>query len=166
MKNFVAIDFETANQHRSSVCSVGLVVVRNAVVTDRYYSLILPRPNFFIKYTTAVHGLSETDVVGARPFPQVWAEVEPLLQALPLVAHNSAFDEGCLRAAFERYQLPYPNYRFCCTLLAAKKQLKGLLPNFRLPTVAAHYGYDLREHHHALADAEACAMIALKLLAE
>ncbi len=28
MQDFVAIDFETANGRRSSVCSVGIVVVR------------------------------------------------------------------------------------------------------------------------------------------
>lgn len=29
MKDFAAIDFETANGQRSSICSVGLVVVRD-----------------------------------------------------------------------------------------------------------------------------------------
>ena len=29
MKDFAAIDFETANNERSSVCSVGIVIVRN-----------------------------------------------------------------------------------------------------------------------------------------
>ena len=29
MENFAAIDFETANEQRTSVCSVGLVIVRN-----------------------------------------------------------------------------------------------------------------------------------------
>ena len=28
MKNFIAFDFETANQHRHSICSVGMVFVR------------------------------------------------------------------------------------------------------------------------------------------
>lgn len=30
MKDFAAIDFETANQQRTSVCSVGIVIVRDA----------------------------------------------------------------------------------------------------------------------------------------
>lgn len=29
MENFAAIDFETANRERSSVCSVGIVIVKN-----------------------------------------------------------------------------------------------------------------------------------------
>ena len=36
MKDFAAIDFETANGNRSSVCSVGLVIVRDGRVTDRF----------------------------------------------------------------------------------------------------------------------------------
>ena len=31
MKDFAAIDFETANNERSSVCSVGVVIVRGRV---------------------------------------------------------------------------------------------------------------------------------------
>ena len=42
MKDFAAIDFETANNERSSVCSVGLVIVRNGEIVDSFYSLIQP----------------------------------------------------------------------------------------------------------------------------
>ena len=41
MKNFAAIDFETANEQRTSVCSVGIVIVREGEIVDTYYSLIL-----------------------------------------------------------------------------------------------------------------------------
>ena len=33
----------------------------------------------------------------------------------------------------------------------------------QLHTVSEHCGYDLKQHHHALADAEACAAIALNM---
>ncbi|KAA5432941.1 exonuclease, partial [Bacteroides cellulosilyticus] len=42
MKNFAAIDFETANEQRTSVCSVGIVIVREGEIVDTYYSLIRP----------------------------------------------------------------------------------------------------------------------------
>ena len=41
MKDFAAIDFETANEQRTSVCSVGVVIVRDGEIVDHYYSLIL-----------------------------------------------------------------------------------------------------------------------------
>ena len=42
MQNFAAIDFETANGQRSSICSVGVVTVRGGVIVDRFYSLVQP----------------------------------------------------------------------------------------------------------------------------
>ena len=36
MKDFAAIDFETANQQRTSVCSVGIVIVRDGEIADSY----------------------------------------------------------------------------------------------------------------------------------
>ena len=53
LTDFAAIDFETANGRRTSVCSVGIVVVRGGAVVDTYYSLIRPRPNFYSRFTTA-----------------------------------------------------------------------------------------------------------------
>lgn len=55
MQDFVAIDFETANGRRSSVCSVGIVIVRGGVIVDRFYSLIQPSPNYYTYWTTEVH---------------------------------------------------------------------------------------------------------------
>ncbi len=165
MKDFAAIDFETANGCRSSVCSVGVVIVRDGQITDRFYSLIYPRPDFFTYWTTRVHGLTMLDVEDAPPFPDVWAQIASLIEGLPLVAHNSPFDEGCLKAVFQEYGMDYPDsYRFHCTCRAARRRLGNLLPNHQLHTVARHCGYDLANHHHALADAEACAAIAVKLL--
>ena len=157
MKDFAAIDFETANGRRTSVCSVGVVVVRGGEVVDTLYSLIRPRPNFYSRFTTAIHGLSYEDTAQAPDFADVWKQIAPRIEGLPLVAHNSPFDEGCLRAVFELYGMPYPGYRFYWTFGSS-------LPNHQLHTVSAACGFDLANHHHALADAEACARIALKIL--
>lgn len=163
MLDFAAIDFETANAERTSVCSVGIIVVRGGQIVHRYYSLIRPEPDYYNYHNTRVHGLTAADTESARIFPDVWAEVEPLIAGLPLVAHNKPFDEGCLKAVFRMYRMDYPDYPFFCTLQAARRQLRHL-SDHRLPTVARCCGYILAQHHQALADAEACAAIALKLL--
>jgi DNA polymerase-3 subunit epsilon len=80
------------------------------------------------------------------------------------VAHNARFDEGCLKAVFKVYQMDYPDYRFYDTLTASRRQFGQSLPNHQLQTIAVACGYDLQNHHHALADAEACAAIAQYLL--
>ena len=78
--------------------------------------------------------------------------------------HNASFDEGCLKAVFQTYQMEYPGYEFHCTCRASRRKLGSLLPNHQLQTVAAYCGYDLTMHHNALADAEACVWIARELL--
>ena len=165
MQDFAAIDFETANGQRSSVCSVGIVVVRGGVMTDTFYSLIKPEPNYYNWFCQEVHGLGHEDTDNAEVFPKVWAKVEPLIEGLPLVAHNKRFDESCLRAVMQVYQMDWPDYDFRCTLQASRRKLRTL-ENHQLHTVAAACGYNLEHHHHALADAEACAAIAIKLMKE
>lgn len=186
MTDFVAIDFETANGEPCSVCSVGIVMVRGGRVADTFYSLVHPTPDYYAPSCQRVHGLGPGDTDAAPLFPDVWAEavrriaqvyqagmlplddlpspLEPGRGRIPFVAHNARFDEGCLRAAFRTYQMDYPDYTFFDTLRASRRTFGRSLPNHRLPTVAAACGYDLRNHHHALADAEACAAIAMRIL--
>ena len=164
MLDFAAIDFETANEWPSSVCSVGVVVVRGGLVTKRFYSLIHPEPEYFRWFCRKIHGLGPEDTEDAPVFPNVWKQIEPLIDGLPLVAHNARFDEGCLQAVFRVYRMDYPDYVFLDTLSASRRHYGSLLPDHQLQTVAAACGYDLLHHHNALADAEACAAIALKLL--
>ncbi len=163
MRDFAAIDFETANGQRSSVCSVGVVIVRDGRVADKLYRLIRPVPNYYSWFTTKVHGMTYNDTACEPLFPEVWAEIAPLVAGLPLVAHNSPFDEGCLRAVHAHYSMDYPDYAFYCTCRASRRRHPGL-ENHQLHTVAAYCGYNLENHHHALADAEACAEIAIQIL--
>ncbi len=162
MQDFVAIDFETANNEPSSVCAVGIVVVQGGEIVDRFYSLIQPEPNYYTYWCSRVHGLTQRDTDEADIFPKVWAKIEPLIAGLPLVAHNKAFDENCLKAVFRVYQMDYPDYEFHCTCIASRKVWPE--GHHNLDIIAARCGYDLKHHHHALADAEACAAIALQIL--
>ena len=163
MLDFAAIDFETANSESSSVCSVGIVVVRGGEVVDTFYSLIQPEPNYYNYFCQRVHGLSCRDTDDAPVFPRVWEQIEPLIEGLPLVAHNAWFDQGCLKAVFRVYQMDYPDYVFYDTLKASRKAFPDA-PNHQLHTIAALCGFDLKNHHHALADAEAAAAIAIEIL--
>ncbi|MBD5280347.1 MAG: 3'-5' exonuclease [Bacteroides sp.] len=164
MLNFAAIDFETANGNPCSVCSVGVVIVRDGKVVKKIYKLIHPVPNYYSPGNVMVHGITKDDTDNEDTFPEVWAEIVPHLEGLPLVAHFCRFDEGCLRAAHRRFDMTYPEYKFYCTCTASRRVFGRSLPNHKLPTVAKRCGYDLTEHHHALADAEAAAAIALKIL--
>ena len=154
---------------------MGVVIVRDGEIVDSFYSLIQPEPNYYNYWCSQVHGLTREDTEEAPIFPKVWAQIEKKLVlseedavrlgrlTLPLVAHNKAFDESCLKAVFHVYQMAYPDYDFYCTCVASRRKLP-YLPNHQLHTVAAACGFYLENHHHALADAEACAAIAIKIL--
>ena len=179
MRDFIAIDFETANECPSSVCSIGAVLVRDGEIVNTFYSLIKPEPDYYKWFCQQVHGLGHGDTDDADVFPLVWDRLQKELLggldilsedtsedsiALPLVAHNAGFDSRCLREVFGCYRMDYPEFVFHDTLAAARRHFTGTLENHRLPTVAAACGYNLDDHHHALADAEACAWIAREIL--
>lgn len=161
---FNALDFETANEQPSSVCSVGLVIVRNDIIVDSFYSLIHPEPEYYQWFCRRVHGLGPEDTEDAPLFPEVWEWIAPMLEDYPLVAHNARFDEGCLKAVHRVYRMDYPDYVFRDTLAASRRHFGRALENHQLQTVASACGFDLTRHHHALADAEACAWIAREIL--
>lgn len=171
MKDFVAIDFETANGSRSSVCSVGIVIVRDGEIVDNFYSLIRPVPDYYASFCQEVHGLGPDDTADAALFPEVWEAAERKVREyfpcirdgeVPFVAHNAPFDGGCLRAVFAAYDMGEPPYEFMDTLSASRRRWQG--QSNTLDAAAARVGYDLTNHHHALADAEACAWLAMEIL--
>ena len=171
MDNFVAIDFETANGKKSSICSVGIVIVKGGEIVDNFYSLVKPMPNYYAWFCQEVHGLNYENTCDAQEFPDVWADAQrkiheyfPYIEdgEVPFVAHNKAFDENCLKAVFAAYDIVYPDYEFECTLLKSRKVWPE--GHHNLDIIAGYCGYDLQNHHHALADAEACAVIAKQIL--
>jgi DNA polymerase-3 subunit epsilon len=157
--NFVAIDFETAQYARESICSAGLVKFLDGKAQDSYYSLVRPpilysRPDF-----TKIHGLTIKDVRSAPSFADIWdTEALPFIGNMPLAAHNASFDMGALRAVLEWHGLPVPPLRYFCTLALSRNVWPGLRSH-SLPNLGAHFNIQY-EAHHALDDARTCGDIA------
>ena len=63
MRDFAAIDFETANNERASVCSVGVVIVRGGEIVDKFYSLIKPEPEYYKYWCSQVHGYCNINAI-------------------------------------------------------------------------------------------------------
>ena len=162
MDSFIAIDFEISNYKRTSICSVGMVFVENKQIVDTHYALVKPEPNFYIPEFIKIHGITHSDTREADSFDVVWNNILPKIGSLPFVAHNKAFDFACLKATLAAYNLPEFANDFYCTLVQSRRVLPHLV-NHKLPTVSKHCGYDLTNHHNAMADAHACAAIALKI---
>ncbi|WP_339222968.1 TerD family protein [Paenibacillus sp. FSL H8-0332] len=159
--NFTAIDFETANSGRSSACALGLVQVRDGIVTAEHNWLIDPQQPFD-GMNIAIHGITPSMIRGQPTFAELWPTVEPLLQGEIVIAHNAAFDMSVLRYCLDDYSLCYPGFQYLCTYLLGKKMLQDL-PSHKLNVISAHFGIRLK-HHDALEDARASALILLKLM--
>lgn len=159
--NFTAIDFETANSSRSSACSLGLVQVREGVITAEHVWLIDPCQRFD-GMNIAIHGITPSMVQGQPTFGELWPLLEPLLQGEIVVAHNAAFDMSVLRYCLDATGTSYPDFQYLCTYLLGKKMLQEL-PSHKLNVISQHFGIPLK-HHDALDDARAAAIILLKLM--
>ncbi|WP_431190032.1 3'-5' exonuclease [Desulfurivibrio dismutans] len=160
MITFAAIDFETANYHRSSACALGVVIVANGKIVRRFYELIRPPSTRFT--FTHIHGLSWHDVRQAPVFGQVWPGIAEELTTVDfLAAHNASFDRGVLGACCTEHELQLPAPPFVCTMQLARNQwnmrptkLSDVCRNLQIPL----------NHHHAASDAEACARIVMSAL--
>lgn len=162
--NFVAIDFETANSRRDSVCSLGITVVKNNKIVEEKYWLVKPRIFRFDPINISIHGIREADVINEKEFDEVWHEIKPYLEDKLVIAHNASFDFSVLRNTLDLYDIEYPKLDYCCTLVASKIFYRYLM-NHKLNTVNKHLGYKFK-HHHASEDATACANILINISKE
>lgn len=122
MNDFIAIDVETANFEASSICAIGAVKVLDGRISDSFYSLVKPEPDYYTYRCVAVHGITAQDTADAPCFDSVWRDLSRWAGALPFVAHNAEFDLRCIRAACRVYRLEAPEL-FHCTLKAARAQV-------------------------------------------
>lgn len=158
--DFVAIDFETANEQSSSACQLGAVVVRGGEEVASHCWWIRPRPMRFSSHNIAVHGIRPSQVSNEAEFGDLWSEIWEVLCNQVLVAHNAGFDMGVLRACLQQHRLPIPDIQFTCTRAIARQAW----PNhsgFGLRAIADRLGICFR-HHDALEDARACAQILIE----
>ncbi|MCG1009324.1 3'-5' exoribonuclease [Salinicoccus sp. ID82-1] len=156
--DYIAVDLETANGNRSSICSIGLVKFKDGEIIDEYYSLVDPEVEYFARMNISIHGITEDDVAGERTFPEVMKEVEAFIGDYPLVAHFSQFDMYALEDAYNRYEMEIPPFQYFCSFRLSKQLYK--MASYRLPAMCAYFGIDNSNHHNALADARMSGLIA------
>ncbi|MEN2767817.1 3'-5' exonuclease [Ornithinibacillus xuwenensis] len=157
--NFVSIDFETANEKRNSPCAVGIVLANETEIVDEYYTLINPETNFN-PFNIRVHGITESDVLGAQTFSEIWPTLDSYLSGNVVVAHNASFDMSVIRQTLDYQGLAYPEMDYLCTANIAKRVWPNI-ENHKLNTLARYHGIQF-EHHHALEDARVAAKVMQK----
>ncbi|MBI9069869.1 MAG: 3'-5' exoribonuclease [Salinivirgaceae bacterium] len=152
--NFVALDVETAQGKRWSICQIGLVFFENNTITKTITEYIQPPENEYFYWNIKIHGITP-EVTKDKPyFPEVWERIYPLLKNKKLVAHNSSFDKSCLNQALKYYEMDVPEFDFDCTYKLSGEKLN---------IACESWGITLDNHHDATCDAKACGLLYLKL---
>ncbi len=154
---FTAIDFETAQGYRWSICQVGLVRVEGGVISNEINLLVQPPNNYYWNKLINIHGIRPEDTYNAPTFDKIWHKIEPYIKGQTVVAHNGfSFDFNALEQTLEYYGMEAPHYEKYCTYRIFKDNLASLCNKFSIPL----------NHHDALSDARACAKLFLMHLSK
>ena len=161
--NFTALDFETANTKKSSVCSIGLVRVENGEIVEEYEKILKPEPFYFRKINTNIHGIKMEDCFDAPTFKEIWPEVKHWMNDQIIVGHNVlSVEKSILFHLADFYDLDFQPKDFLCTMKLSRVELNKLTKH-SLPNVYFELFKKTVNHHNALEDARACAEIAIDI---
>lgn len=153
---FVALDVETANIAKASICQIGIACIREDGGILTYTTLIDPE-DAFDSDNIRVHGIDAKAVRGAPRFPTVLDRIGLLLSRQPVVQHSD-FDRLAIADACTKYGLAEPTWQWKNSLTVARRAWPGLEGGHGLRNLKAVLGLDFI-HHDAGEDAWAAAQI-------
>lgn len=152
IKDYISVDIENPNTRGNSICSIGIVVVKNNIVSDEKYSLINPEDRFDIN-NSSITGLNYSDVKDAPTFKDYWKSIKELFENNIIVGHNITYDLSVIAKALERYDIEVPIFNYYCTLELARNFINT--GSYSLNSLCDLLNIKLEKHHNALEDAKA-----------
>ena len=158
--NFNVIDVETANADRASICQIGIVHVREGVITDHWQSLVNPNV-WFDPLNVSIHGINAKDVKNSPSLSDIRGELYRLSGSI-LISHTS-FDRVAIERALTKHNLE----PLRVTWLDSARIVRRAWPEqygksgWGLKKVATDLDI-VFSHHDALEDAKAAAEIVLR----
>jgi DNA polymerase III epsilon subunit-like protein len=156
---FVALDVETANHDRGSICQIGVACVRPDNSIDTWVTYVNPQTSRWA--FTHIHGITRPMVTEAPTMDQVLHVLDARLQGLTIYQHSS-FDRSAIRAFCESAGRTEPNWIWKDSGGVARRAWPELRGNggHGLASLKTHLGLDF-EHHDAGEDARAAAQVVL-----
>ena len=162
--NYLVLDIEVVNRCVTSIATIGIVGVNNGKIVEKKEYYIKPEPFIFDSRMTKINGLNPEDFVVSPSFPEIWSDLSSRLSAYDFcVAHNASFDFGVLKGCCDAYHLNYKNIPILDSLTYTKNSYLEV-PDHKLSTLCHCLNIDISNHHNALADALATAMIMMLLI--
>ena len=162
-QEFVAFDLETTglSSINDRIIEIGAVILKNGKEIDRFQTFVDPG-RMLERKIVELTGITDEMLVGAPKATEVIPKFLDFIGDRVLVAHNSDFDTGFIRAECERQGLDY-HYTAADTLILSQNMLPHL-NKFKLDIVAEALQLPEFNHHRAADDAVTCGLIMAKLL--
>ena len=157
-QEYVAFDMETTglSSRSDTIIEIGAVIMKNGKEVDRFQTFVDPERTLDRKIVELT-GITDEMLRGAPKIEEVLPKFLAFCGERVLVAHNSDFDTGFVRAACEKLGLPY-TFTAADTLILAQN-LMPQLNKFKLDIVANALSLPEFNHHRAADDAVICGMI-------
>ena len=156
IKDYISVDIENPNTRGNSICSIGIIIVKDNKIIDKKYSLINPEDRFDIN-NSKITGLTYADVKDAPTFKEYWKIIEDLFKNNVIVGHNITYDLSVISKALERYDIDAPVFNYYCTLKLSRKYINT--NSYSLNSLCDLLKINLDNHHNALEDALASQQI-------
>lgn len=166
--NYTVFDVETANNQRDSICSIGFIRYENGQIVHEEEILINPEVEFNY-FNIKIHGITQEMVRNKPTFSDIWPEIKQYFSDTILVAHNAkSMDLNALYKTLERYQLPLVENQYICTYELAREIFRNndKIESYRLNVLSKALGIELKNHHNALEDTQACFYILQKFMSD
>lgn len=161
MERYIAFDVETPNKENTRMSAIGITVIEDGRVVDSFFSYVNPEQPFD-SFNVELTGIDEEKVADAPTFPELWGQIQPMMESGMLVAHNAKFDLGVLKECLNAYGIEWkPKAQAICTVLIGRDILPDI--SHKLNNMCDYYGIYL-DHHQADSDSRACAEILLKYI--
>ena len=162
-EEYVAFDLETTglNTGVDRIIEIGAVVLKNGKEQERFQTFVDPE-RVLDRKIIDLTGITDEMLTGAPKIEEVLPEFLKFVGDRVLVAHNSKFDTGFVRAECKR--LGYPYDLTDVDTLSLSQQLMPQLSKFKLDVVAKALSLPNFNHHRAADDAVTCGMIMWKFI--
>ncbi|MCI6935330.1 MAG: PolC-type DNA polymerase III [Clostridiales bacterium] len=162
-EEFVAFDLETTglSSKTDRIIEIGAVILKDGKEIDRFQTFVDPERHLERKIVELT-GITDEMLAGAPKIEEVLPKFLDFIGDRVLVAHNSDFDTGFIRAECERQGFDY-HYTAADTLILSQNLLRHL-NKFKLDIVSNALNLPEFNHHRAGDDAMTCGLIMTKLM--
>ena len=162
-EEFVAFDLETTglSSREDRIIEIGAVIMKDGKEIDRFQTFVDPERKLERKIVDLT-GITDDMLVGAPKIEEVLPKFLEFVGSRVLVAHNSDFDTGFIRAECARLGLKY-DYTAVDTLILSQNLLPQL-NKFKLNIVSDALSLPDFNHHRAADDSLTCALIMARLM--